>query len=58
MSTELTEGVSVSLVGTRCHERLREALRSEVGALAFSPSRYGYPELEYQPIEELVEGFR
>jgi DUF917 family protein len=58
MSTELTEGVSVSLVGTRCHERLREALRSEVGALAFSPSRYGYPELEYQPIEDLVEGFR
>jgi DUF917 family protein len=58
MSTELAEGVSVSLVGTRCHERLREALRSEVGALAFSPSRYGYPELEYQPIEELVEGFR
>jgi len=57
MSTELAEGVSVSLVGARCHERLREALRSEVGALAFSPSRYGYPELEYQPIEDLVEGF-
>lgn len=58
MSTELAEDASLSLVGARCHERLREALRSEVGALAFSPARYGYPELEYQPIEELVEGFR
>ncbi|MGB9299239.1 MAG: DUF917 domain-containing protein [Anaerolineae bacterium] len=58
MSLELAQGKALTLVGVRCHERLREALGSEVGACAFSPARYGYPELEYQPIEELVEGFR
>ncbi|MCJ7619727.1 MAG: DUF917 domain-containing protein [Anaerolineae bacterium] len=58
MSVELAEGMALTLVGVRCHERLREALVSEVGACAFSPARYGYPDLEYQPIEELVEGFR
>ena len=58
MSVELKEGTSLALVGVRCHQRLREGLQTDVGALAFSPSRYGYPELEYQPIETLVEGFR
>lgn len=58
MSVELAEGTPLALVGVRCHQRLREALQSEVGALAFSPARYGYPDLAYQPIEELVEGFR
>jgi len=58
MSVELAAGKSLTLVGVRCHERLREALGSEVGARAFSPARYGYPNLEYQPIEELVEGFK
>jgi len=38
-----------------CHPRLRQAARSEVGARAFSPARYGHPELTYQPIESLVE---
>jgi DUF917 family protein len=58
MSTELAEGNTVSLVGARCHARLREAVQSKVGALAFSPARYGYPDLQYQPIEDLVEGFQ
>jgi DUF917 family protein len=58
MSVELMEGTALALVGVRCHERLRESLQSEVGASAFSPARYGYPDLQYQPIEELVEGFR
>jgi len=58
MSVELAQGMALTLVGMRCHERLREALASEIGARAFSPARYGYPDLEYQPIEELVEGFR
>jgi len=57
MSVELMTGTSLALVGVRCHERLREALDSEVGAIAFSPARYGRPELEYLPIETLVEGF-
>lgn len=58
MSVELTQGTPLALVGVRCHQRLREALQSKVGALAFSPARYGCPDLKYQPIEELVEGFR
>ena len=57
MSVELRPGTSLALVGVRCHQRLREALDSEVGAIAFSPARYGRPELEYLPIETLVEGF-
>jgi DUF917 family protein len=58
MSVELAEGMELSLVGVRCHVRLREALESEAGARAFSPARYGYPDLEYRAIEELVEGFK
>ncbi|MDH4209811.1 MAG: DUF917 domain-containing protein, partial [Anaerolineae bacterium] len=58
MSVELSPGKALTLLGVRCHERLREALRSEVGARAFSPARYGYPDLKYQPIEELGERFR
>jgi len=57
MSVELRPSTSLALVGVRCHQRLREALESEVGAIAFSPARYGHPELEYLPIETLVEGF-
>ena len=54
MSVELETGTPLALVGVACHPRLREAVRSPVGTLAFSPSRYGYPELEYHPIESLV----
>lgn len=58
MSVELAEGKDLSLVGVRCHARLREALQSEEGVRAFSPVRYGYRDLQYRPIEELVEGFK
>ncbi|MGB5933075.1 MAG: hypothetical protein WBH57_08415, partial [Anaerolineae bacterium] len=58
MSVDLEVGTSLVLVGARCHQRLREAAQSEIGGVAFSPARYGYPELKYQPIETLVEGFR
>lgn len=58
MSVELAEGGSLALVGVRCHQRLREAVESQTGALAFSPARYGYPDLKYQPIETLVEGLK
>ncbi len=57
MSIELAEGTPLALVGVRCHQRLREALETETGALAFSPARYGYPDLAYHAIETLVEGF-
>jgi DUF917 family protein len=55
MSVEVRVGTPLALVGLPCHPRLRQAARSEVGARAFSPARYGHPELTYQPIESLVE---
>jgi DUF917 family protein len=54
MSIELKPGMEVVLLGVPCHPRLREAVRNEVGAQAFSPARYGRPDLQYHPIEELV----
>ncbi|MFQ6001360.1 MAG: DUF917 domain-containing protein [Anaerolineae bacterium] len=58
MSVDLEVGTPLVLVGVPCHHRLREAAQSEIGTVAFSPARYGYPELKYQPIETLVQGFR
>jgi len=52
MSVELKAGTEVALVGAPCHERLREAVRTDVGAQAFSPERYGRPDLTYRPLEE------
>ncbi len=54
MSVELRSCMKIVLVGVPCHPRLREAVRSEAGAAAFSPERYGCPDLRYRPIEELV----
>jgi len=53
MSIQLRPGMEVALVGVPCHPRLREAIRSEVGAKSFSPERYGRPDLRYRPIEDL-----
>ena len=53
MSIHLKPGMDVALVGVPCHPRLREAVRSEIGAGSFSPERYGCPDLKYRPIEEL-----
>jgi DUF917 family protein len=58
MSVEIQAGTPLALVGLPCHPRLRRAARSEMGAQAFSPDRYGHPELSYQPIESLVEALR
>ncbi|MGD9048775.1 MAG: DUF917 domain-containing protein [Anaerolineae bacterium] len=58
MSVEIEVGTTLSLVGLPCHPRLRRAAQSELGARAFSPDRYGHPELSYQPIESLVEALR
>ncbi len=55
MSVELKAGMDVSLAGVPCHPRLREAVRSPLGAQAFSPARYGRADLAYTPIEELAE---
>jgi DUF917 family protein len=53
MSIQLKPGMDVALVGVPCHPRLREAIRTRVGAKSFSPERYGRPDLKYRPIEEL-----
>jgi len=53
MSSDIKEGMKISLVGFPCHERLRYCLKTEAGKTAFGGARYGYPELEYIPIEQL-----
>jgi DUF917 family protein len=58
MSMEIQVGTPLALVGLPCHPRLRRSARSEMGARAFSPDRYGRPDLVYQPIESLVEALR
>ena len=58
MSVKIRVGTPLALVGMPCHPRLRQAVQSEAGARAFSPARYGHPELTYQPIESLVEALK
>jgi DUF917 family protein len=54
MSIEVEAGMPLVLMGLPCHPRLRQSAQSEEGARAFSPERYGRPELTYRPIESLV----
>jgi DUF917 family protein len=54
MSVELEPGMEIVVLGRPAHARLREALQSEAGRKAFSPERYGQPDLVYRPMEELV----
>lgn len=54
LSTELAEGVPVSLVAVPCHERLRAAAATEIGKESLSPATFGFPEVTYQPVEELL----
>lgn len=54
MSVELEKGTPVALVGVPCHPRLRRALRTPLGEVAFSPARYGCGEHAFTPIEQLV----
>jgi hypothetical protein len=41
------------MVGIECHKRLRETRETAVGKEALGGNRYGYPNLEYVPIEKL-----
>jgi DUF917 family protein len=55
MSIELGEGSAVVLLGAPAHPRLRDAATgSSQGRTAFSPARYGRPDLVYRPLEELA----
>ena len=54
MSSDLKEGLDVVVTAVPAHERLRYAGGTEIGKKAFSPERYGHPELEYKPMEEII----
>jgi DUF917 family protein len=54
MSSDLKEGLKVVVTAVPAHERLRYAGSTEIGKKAFSPERYGHPELEYKPMEEII----
>lgn len=53
MSAGLEIGQPIVFVGKPCHERMQEALKSSVGAKAFSGARYGCPNLAYVPFDKL-----
>ena len=53
MSAGLENGQPIVFVGKPCHERMQEALKSSVGAKAFSGARYGCPNLAYVPFDKL-----
>lgn len=52
MSTELSEGLEIHLIGCPCHPRLRKGLDHPWGKIAFSSKRYGQ-EIDFIPIEKL-----
>jgi DUF917 family protein len=54
MSADLKDGLDVVVTAVPAHERLRFAGNTEIGKKAFSPERYGHPELEYRPMEEII----
>lgn len=53
MSADLKTGMKITIVGLPCHDRLRKCMETEAGKKALGGVRYGYPELEYVPFEEL-----
>jgi len=54
MSVELKEGMDIAVLASPCHPRMRKAIKTATGRQSLGPSRYGYPDLEYRPIEELL----
>jgi len=51
-------GSQLALVGVPCHPRLREAVQTPAGRIAFGPARYGRGQDGYQPMEDLVPAAR
>lgn len=54
MTSNIKPGIEMAVVGVPAHKRLRECLKSHFGRESFSPARYGFPEIRYTPIEDLV----
>jgi hypothetical protein len=57
MSSDLREGTVIDLVIAPCHPRLREARDSGEADNAFSPSRFGKPDIVYTPVEKLLPDY-
>ncbi|MCX6100475.1 MAG: DUF917 domain-containing protein [Candidatus Bipolaricaulota bacterium] len=57
LTPDIKKGRELLVVGVPSHPRLRAALRTEVGARAFSSDRYGET-APYRPVEELLGGKR
>jgi len=55
MTVNIKPGLEMAVVGVAAHERLRECLKTEAGREAFSPARFGFPEVKYEPIEVLTK---
>lgn len=55
MTSNIKPGMDIAVVGVPAHKRLRECLKKKIGKDAFSPARYGFPEIKYKPIEDLVK---
>lgn len=55
MSVDMEPGIDVTIIGVPCHQRLRETMETDIGKASLGGARYGYPELEYVPIEKLNE---
>lgn len=53
MSADLKVGMKITIVGLPCHGRLRKCMKTDAGKKALGGVRYGYPELQYVPFEEL-----
>jgi DUF917 family protein len=53
MSIDMKPGLEITMVGVKCHQRLRETMETAVGKEALGGNRYGCPDLEYLPIESL-----
>jgi len=57
LTPDLRKGRELMIVGIPSHPRLRAAIRTDVGAQAFSSERYG-EKVAYRPVEDLLKGKR
>jgi DUF917 family protein len=55
MTSNIKPGMEMTIVGVPAHKRLRECLKKKVGRDSLGAARYGFPEIEYRPIEDLVK---
>lgn len=53
MSADLEAEQEIAFVGRPCHKRVRESIENEKGKSAFSGARYGRPDIQYIPFEDL-----